>query len=99
MDRGLRANGHYKVSVNAGQVADVAGDKVAAASATFQVNIPVAGSNPTTTLAPLVNVTTPGGTTNSVSVTYAATDAIARVHDYYRRTCGDRAGRTLTVTG
>ncbi|HEY2586148.1 MAG TPA: FG-GAP-like repeat-containing protein [Tepidisphaeraceae bacterium] len=69
-------NGTYTVAVQGGQVSDPAGNTAAAVSGTFGVSIGVADATPpvaSITSAP--DVTAPGGTSETISVTFSDPDS------------------------
>jgi len=71
----LSNNGVYTVNVLGDQLRDTAGNGAAAATATFTVAIPTPDTTPPTAIVSAPAITTPGGTNESVTVTY--TDNVA----------------------
>ena len=69
-------DGTYTINLLAGQVRDTAGNAAAANTAPFDVNIPIPDTTaPTATIsAPPIN--SPGGTNETISVTYADNRAV-----------------------
>jgi uncharacterized delta-60 repeat protein len=63
-------DGTYTVLVRSGQVSDASGNFAASISSSFSVNFS-ATSGPTATISPIATITTAGGTTGTVTVTYA----------------------------
>ena len=68
-------NGAYTIRLNPGQVTDTSGNAAVAAPASFNVNIPGVDTTPPTAVITAPNITSPGGTSQSITVTY--TDNVA----------------------
>lgn len=64
-------DGTYTINLLAGQMRDTAGNSAAANSAQFSVNIPVPDTTPPTATITAPSIDSPGGTTQTISVTYA----------------------------
>lgn len=83
-------NGNYSITLGAGKVTDTSGNGVAAKSASFSVNIPVPDTTPPTAVISAPSISSSGGNTESISVTYADNDAVK---------ASSIAKSNLTVTG
>ena len=92
-------DGIYTITLNPNQVLDTGGLPAASMSGTFSVNIAGADTTPPTAAISAPSITTPGGTTQTVTVTYAddvAVDASTIATSNITVTAPD--GSTLPVT-